>query len=63
MYWLRDHTEPGDWSVMANWNRGHDIEWAAQRPSVATNFGRYVGKAGFRAPARFFRLENKRSAQ
>jgi len=41
-------------AVLANWSRGHEIEWAAQRPSVATNFGSYVGVEGFLAPAHFF---------
>jgi asparagine N-glycosylation enzyme membrane subunit Stt3 len=45
-------------SVLALWSHGHAIEWAADRPSVATNFGSYVGEAGFRASARFFLEED-----
>ena len=49
--------------VLANWNRGHEIEWAARRPSVATNFGSYVGEDGFLAPARFFLAESDGEAE
>lgn len=45
-------------SVLAVWGHGHVIEWAAHRPSVATNFGSYVGDEGFRAPPRFFLEED-----
>lgn len=41
-------------AVMAHWDLGHEIEWIADRPSVATNFGSYVGVEGFRAPSEFF---------
>lgn len=40
--------------VLAHWDRGHVIEWAADRPTVATNFGSYVGIDAYRDPARFF---------
>jgi len=46
-------------SVLANWAYGHAIEWAAQRASVATNFGTYVGEEGFRAPPRWFLYESE----
>jgi asparagine N-glycosylation enzyme membrane subunit Stt3 len=45
-------------SVLADWNHGHLIERVAQRASVATNFGSYVGVDGFRAPARLFLSED-----
>ena len=41
-------------AVMATWTHGHAIEWAADRPSIATNFGTYAGADGFRDSARFF---------
>ena len=43
-----------DHSVMAAWDQGHAIEWVAGWPTVATNFGSYVGQDSFRDPARFF---------
>ena len=61
--WIAANTEPGDWSVMANWPRGHEIEWAAERPTVATNFGSYVGEEGFRAPAFCFLSEDSATAE
>jgi asparagine N-glycosylation enzyme membrane subunit Stt3 len=62
--WIRNNTpRSGDYSVLANWSLGHTIEWAADRPSVATNFGSYVGEAGFRAPAQFFMAEDPAEAE
>lgn len=46
-------------SVLANWAYGHVIEWAAQRASVATNFGTYLGEDGFRAPPQWFMAESE----
>ena len=43
-----------DFSVMARWDLGHPIEWVAGLPTVATNFGSYLGIESFQAPARFF---------
>lgn len=40
--------------VLAAWDFGHALEWAAQRPSIASNFGSYIGIDSFQAPARFF---------
>ncbi|TAH39669.1 MAG: hypothetical protein EYC70_02445 [Planctomycetota bacterium] len=40
-------------SVLAGWDRGHAIEWVAGLPTVATNFGSYVGVESFRDPPRF----------
>jgi asparagine N-glycosylation enzyme membrane subunit Stt3 len=57
--WLRMRTpSPPDYSVLASWVWGHTIEWAAERPTVATNFGTFVGADGFRTPARFFLSES-----
>ena len=41
-------------NVLAHWDRGHAIEWVADRPTVSTNFGSYLGLASYRDPARFF---------
>ncbi len=41
-------------SVLAHWDRGHAIEWAADRPSVATNFGSYITIDSYLDPSRFF---------
>lgn len=49
-------------SVLAAWSHGHAIEWAAQRASVATNFGSYVGGRGFSAPSRWFMAEDEADA-
>ncbi|MFT4537798.1 MAG: asparagine N-glycosylation enzyme membrane subunit Stt3 [Planctomycetota bacterium] len=40
--------------VLAQWDLGHSIEWVANRPTVATQFGSYVGEDSFLAPWRFF---------
>lgn len=56
--WLRDHAAEASGAVLATWSRGHELEWAARRPTVATNFGSYVGEEGFRTPARFFLAED-----
>jgi asparagine N-glycosylation enzyme membrane subunit Stt3 len=50
-------------SALAVWGHGHVIEWAARRASVATNFGAYVGEAGFRAPPRWFMAEDEREGE
>ncbi len=51
--WLRLRA-PGDEAVLADWNFGHLVEWVADRPTVGTNFGIYVGEDSFRDGARFF---------
>lgn len=62
--WIAKNTPTaGDYSVMADWSAGHLIEWSARRPSVATNFGSYVGEDSFRDPARFFMEEDPRAAE
>jgi asparagine N-glycosylation enzyme membrane subunit Stt3 len=62
--WIR-HRSPasGDYSVMAPWFHGHMVEWAADRPTVGTNFGSYVGEDSFRDPSRFFLLEDPSRAE
>lgn len=53
--WIRTRSKGQDeWSVLAHWDRGHVIEWASDAPSVATNFGSYIGIDSYRDPARFF---------
>jgi dolichyl-diphosphooligosaccharide--protein glycosyltransferase len=61
--WLYAHTERGAWSVLAHWDKGHAIEWVADRPSVATNFGSYVGEDSYRDPPRFFLAEDPDAAE
>jgi hypothetical protein len=61
--WIRTATTAGDWSVLASWTWGHAIEWGAGRPSVATNFGTFVGEDAFRDPSRFFLAEEAGDAE
>lgn len=59
--WMRTGTpSPGPWNapsarqdygVLAPWGLGHWIEYHARRPSIATNFGSFVGERGFRGAA------------
>ncbi len=59
--WMRSATPtPGPWNaperpqeygVLAHWGMGHLIEYHARRPSIATNFGSFVGEANFEAAA------------
>jgi hypothetical protein len=60
--WLRRNAprEP-EQAVLAMWTFGHAIEWAGF-PSVATNFGSYVGEGGFRAAPRFLMSEDPDAA-
>ncbi len=60
--WIERNTEPGA-CVLADWSHGHTLEWAAARPTVATNFGSYVGRASFVDPARFFMEESPAAAE
>ncbi|MEM1450942.1 MAG: hypothetical protein AAF957_03560 [Planctomycetota bacterium] len=39
-------------AVLAEWDLGHAIEWRAGRPTIATNFGLYVGLDSFLEPWR-----------
>ena len=57
--WMRGgaaQVQPGETAraVLAHWDRGHAIEWAADRPSVATNFGSYISLDSYLDPSRFF---------
>lgn len=62
--WIREHTPtPPDYAVLAPWTWGHELEWNADRPTVATNFGTFVGEDAFRAPARFFMAEDPRAGE
>ena len=40
-------------AVLAQWDQGHLIEWVARRPTIATNFGLYLGLENYLAPWRF----------
>ncbi|MBC8405045.1 MAG: hypothetical protein H8E15_07450 [Planctomycetes bacterium] len=59
--WLRQ--QPDSEGVLSNWGQGHAITWAAQKPSVACNFGSYVGVESFQAPSRFFLAESRADAE
>ncbi len=59
--WLRTEGPPG--AVLANWDLGHGLEWVADRPTVATNFGSYVGPEAFRTPAEFFLATDEAAAE
>lgn len=57
--WIRTQSRGDDaWSVLAHWDRGHGIEFVADAPSIATNFGSYIGLDSYRDPARFFLAES-----
>ena len=62
--WLRGQgPAPLEESVLAAWDLGHTIEWAAHRPTVATNFGIYVGEESYLDPWRFSLAENPAEAE
>ena len=62
--WIRTSTpDSGEYCVLANWSQGHAIEWGAERPTVATNFGSYVGRDSFLDPSRFFLSEDPSEAR
>jgi asparagine N-glycosylation enzyme membrane subunit Stt3 len=62
--WIREHKgDAGEASVLSHWDRGHTIEWAAASPSVANNFGSYIGIDSYRAPALFFLDESPARAE
>ncbi len=62
--WLREHSpEDGEYSVLAQWANGHAIEWVAARPTVATNFGTYVGAESFLDALRFLLTEDETEAE
>jgi hypothetical protein len=60
--WIGARTPPGA-AVLAAWELGHALEWVAGRPTVATNFGSYVGAEGYLAPWRFFLEEDPAAAE
>lgn len=51
--WL-DAAERPEYGVMAPWDLGHAIEYAARRPTVVDNFGDDVGARNFRLAARYW---------
>ncbi len=53
----------GDEAVLASWDHGHAIEWIADRPSIATNFGSYLGADSYLDPWRFFLESDLRAAE
>ncbi|MFT7517020.1 MAG: asparagine N-glycosylation enzyme membrane subunit Stt3 [Myxococcota bacterium] len=55
--WIAEQ-QPDSRSVLAAWDFGHTIEWTAKRPSIATNFGSYIGRDSFVDPAIFFMTED-----
>jgi asparagine N-glycosylation enzyme membrane subunit Stt3 len=65
--WLAEHAppigDPPEYAVLAQWDQGHLIEWAAGRPTVASNFGTYLGRESFTAPARFFLARDEEEAE
>lgn len=66
--WMRTGTpSPGPWTspesvqsygVLSAWGYGHLIEYHARRPSIATNFGSFVGEENFRDAARALLVED-----
>jgi len=62
--WLRERPlGAGRGAVLSTWDAGHTIEHIARRPSVANNFGSYMGEESYRAPALFFLAEDDESAE
>ena len=66
--WLDGWAPPVDasrpeYSVLAQWNEGHSIEWVARRPTVASNFGTYLGRESYLAPWRFLLSEDEESGE
>ncbi len=56
--WLRDRVvEPERFTVLSSWGHGHMIEWVAERPTVATNFGSYLGEDSYTFGPRAFLTE------
>lgn len=70
--WLREHVQdsgpdsgPGSrpGAVLAQWDQGHLLEWVARRPTVATNFGTYLGREAFLDPWRFLLAADEERAE
>jgi asparagine N-glycosylation enzyme membrane subunit Stt3 len=60
--WLGTHGTDEE-AVLAQWDLGHMIEWGAARPTVATNFGSYLGRDGFLDPWRFLAAASDEDAE
>jgi dolichyl-diphosphooligosaccharide--protein glycosyltransferase len=52
--WL-DPTLVPEYGVIAPWDLGHALQYAARRPAVVDNFGDDLGPEGFELAARYFR--------
>ncbi len=50
--WLGE-TDARSEAVLAQWDLGHMVEWGAGRPTLANNFGLYLGEDSFLDPWRF----------
>jgi len=64
--WLREstpHRDPPEYSVLAQWDHGHGIEWAGERATVATNFGSFLGEDSYLDPWRYFLAQNEAEAE
>jgi hypothetical protein len=62
--WLRrDAGGASDAAVLAVWTHGHAIEWVAGLPTIADNFGSYLGRDSYLDPWRFFLEEDPRRAE
>ncbi len=60
--WLRANSTPRS-AVMALWSHGQMIQWAAERPVVASNYGIYVGEEAFLDSFRFFAASDAVAAE
>jgi asparagine N-glycosylation enzyme membrane subunit Stt3 len=60
--WLRLNSPPRS-GVMADWSHGQLIQWAAERPVVAANYGHYTGAAAFLDALAFFAQEDPARAE
>lgn len=60
--WLGTHGSD-EQAVLAQWDLGHMIEWGAGRPTVATNFGSYLGRESFLDPWRFLAAGSDEDAE
>ncbi len=61
--WLRQQPSNGDDGVLCSWGLGHAVTWEVQKPSVACNFGSYVGVDSFKTPSRFFLSDSAAEAE
>lgn len=60
--WLRQHSPPRA-GVMADWSHGQLVQWAGERPVVASNYGHYTGAEAFLDAFRFFSEEDPARAE